>query len=75
MCTGKPTTSKNDDESAVTEQCFASNTLAFAGNTSTLRYADMYFLGKIAIPDFTIPLVKTTEGTYPAGSEWVSILT
>lgn len=49
----------------VTEACFQANQLAFAGNTTWLQH--------INGTRFATPLVKTAEGTYPAGSEWARL--
>jgi len=54
---------KNDGNSAgVNESCFQQNTLQFAGATQFI----VYTTGKWS----EIPLVKVSQGTHPAGSEW-----
>jgi len=54
---------KNDGNSAgVNETCFQQNTLQFAGAMQFIVYTN----GKWS----EIPLVKSTQGTHPPGSEW-----
>merc|ERR1719359_2587743 len=44
------------------EECFQAHHLAFVGNSTTIRYTD----GRT----FEIPAIRTSTGTFPAGSEW-----
>lgn len=48
----------------VTEQCFQKIPLDFVGNATVIKYSDG------SRPEFTIPAVTTSVGTYPAGSMW-----
>lgn len=50
--------------SPFTEDCFSSNILEFADETTTIRSP----FGEFA--DFTIPARDVSEGTYPVGSVW-----
>jgi len=56
----------------VTEECFQRKVLRFAGNVSWLQYSDRLPNrgGYLKLPRFELPLVKVSEGTFPAGSEW-----
>jgi len=56
----------------VSEACFQQNVLRFAGNTSWLQYSDRIpnREGYLKLPRFELPLVKVSDGTFPAGSEW-----
>lgn len=47
---------------ALTEECFQRHHLQFAGTTSTVHWVNG--------TEVSIPLVKTSVGTLPAGSEW-----
>jgi hypothetical protein len=49
--------------SKVTEECFTKTVLAFVGNTSFIQYNNGQ--GR-----FEIDALRTTTGTYPAGSMW-----
>lgn len=55
----------------ISEECFLQNTLDFVGDTSVIRYAPVQQWGvSRQLPDFEIPAVRVTEGTYPKGSMW-----
>jgi len=47
---------------ALTEECFQKHHLQFAGDTSVVHWVNG--------TEVTIPLVKSSNGTTPAGSEW-----
>lgn len=53
------------------EECFLHNTLDFDGNTSWIRYAPIQQWDNVLqLPDFPIPALRVTQGTYPPGSMW-----
>lgn len=56
----------------ITEECFQSNVLRFAGNVSFLQYSDIIpnREGFLKLPRFELPLVIVSEGTFPHGSQW-----
>jgi len=58
----------------VSEECFQKTPLAFAGDKTTLHYKpNSYFDEEITIPRIEIPLVKTSDGTFPKGSQWARV--
>jgi hypothetical protein len=63
----------------VSEACFQKNVLKFApddagDNSSLVRYGKRFQWGaQPDLPDFKIPRVTTTEGTFPEGSEWARV--
>ena len=55
----------------ITEECFARNSLEFAGDTQWIRYAPMIQYNTVLeLPDFAIPAIRVSQGTHPAGSHW-----
>lgn len=60
---------------AVSEECFQSTVLRFAGDTQWIQYGNQtYQYDKmVQLPRFELPLVKTSTGTYPPGSEWARV--
>ena len=50
--------------SALTEDCFQANPLAFAGSAHTIRYNDG------SAPDFAINATDLSTGVLPVGSTW-----
>lgn len=59
----------------VSEECFQKTPLKFADDKQWLQHdALSYQYDKLLqLPDFEIPLVKTSEGTFPADSEWARV--
>jgi hypothetical protein len=51
----------------VNEECFQKTPLKFATDRQWLQWSPLRIPGA---PRLEIPLVKTSEGTYPPGSEW-----
>ena len=49
----------------LTEECFTKNTLRFVGNTQWIQSAAPGMSNRTAVP-----ALRTTEGTFPAGSQW-----
>eukprot|EP00437_Effrenium_voratum_P054529 CAMPEP_0181533966 /NCGR_PEP_ID=MMETSP1110-20121109/73449_1 /TAXON_ID=174948 /ORGANISM="Symbiodinium sp., Strain CCMP421" /LENGTH=413 /DNA_ID=CAMNT_0023665205 /DNA_START=54 /DNA_END=1296 /DNA_ORIENTATION=+ len=57
----------------ITEECFQQHVLSFHGDKQWLVYGNMTQMGDPIgsfLPRIELPLVRVTEGTYPAGSEW-----
>jgi len=58
----------------VSEACFQKTPLAFAGDKSALQYKPTTYYGvEYTIPRVEVPLVKTSEGTFPKHSEWARV--
>lgn len=57
---------------AVNESCFQAHPLRFAGTTHELRFdnTSYQYNQPVRLPGFEIPRLTTTQGTFPAGSEW-----
>ena len=51
----------------LTEACFQKITLAFVGDFHVIRRLDNTSLPE---PEYTIPAMQTSEGTFPVGSMW-----
>ena len=49
----------------LTEECFTKNTLRFVGDTQWIQSAAPGMSNRTAVP-----ALRTTEGTFPAGSQW-----
>jgi len=58
----------------ITEECFNQGHLYFVGDTNWL-YADMQPWSQHDYSKWEeVPAIRTTEGTYPPGSEWTKVL-
>ena len=51
------------EDDVVTEECFQKTPLMFHGDTQWVQYGDMG-------PNTTFRANRTTEGTWPVGSQW-----
>jgi len=57
----------------ITEECFNEGHLSFSGNTNWV-YANMHPWSKHDYSQWQeVPAVRTTEGTFPPGSEWTKV--
>jgi len=55
----------------ISEECFQRRVLRFANDMHELRYGNLTLMGDVmSLPAYKVPLVKTTQGVHPKGSEW-----